>query len=142
MKVGIGEQIRRNMVAIVSLTVALSGLGYNTWRNEKSERNSNIRMAGFEIMVEVGELRRVVFFSHYDQHQELGNPRTGWAHVLTIYDLSQLMPSPVPKEAGKLKAAWEAQWSNLGIADESVEIINMALDGYRNVVLSSIEELR
>jgi len=28
------EQIRRNSVALISLAVAVSSLGYNTWRNE------------------------------------------------------------------------------------------------------------
>jgi len=40
------EQIRNNMVALISLLIALSALGYNTWRNELTERNRNIRDAG------------------------------------------------------------------------------------------------
>ena len=35
----ITEQIRRNTVAIISLIVALSSLGYNTYRNELTEAN-------------------------------------------------------------------------------------------------------
>jgi hypothetical protein len=43
---GMGRQLRDNLVAITSLVVALSALGYNTWRNERTERNRNIRTAG------------------------------------------------------------------------------------------------
>lgn len=42
------EQLRNNLVALISLFIALSALGYNTWRNERTERNRNIRAAGFE----------------------------------------------------------------------------------------------
>lgn len=136
------EQIRRNLVAIISLTVALSGLGYNTWRNEKSELNNNIRTAGFEILLQVGELQRVVFFSHYDRNPLLGNPRAGWAHVLTIQDLSQVMPEPVPTRAVQLKEAWEAHWSQLGTSDASADSINLSIDAYRVAVLDILRSLR
>jgi len=33
------EQIQRNLLAIISLAVAISALGYNTWRNETTEEN-------------------------------------------------------------------------------------------------------
>lgn len=64
--------------AIVSLTVALSGMAYNTWRNEKSELNSNVRTADFEILLEIGELQRVVFFSHYDVRNWVIRVRDGY----------------------------------------------------------------
>jgi len=37
---GLG-QLRRNIVALISLTIAISSLGYNTWRNEHTEDNRN-----------------------------------------------------------------------------------------------------
>lgn len=138
----IKEQVRRNLVAIISLTVALSGLAYNTWRNEKSELNSNVRTAGFEILLEIGELQRVVFFSHYDRDTQLGNPRAGWVHVLTIQDLSQVMPEPVPAQAIQLKSAWEDHWSQLGESDTSVNTINQSIDDYRLAVLETLRSLR
>lgn len=141
MKDSILEQIRRNLVAIISLTVALSGLGYNTWRNERSEQNSNIRTAGFEVMTEVGELQRVVFFSHYDRNTEFGSPRAGWAHILTIQDLSQVIPGPVPAEAERLKNVWETHWEGLGKSEASVDAINVAIDAYRLSVLSMLRSL-
>ena len=44
----IRQQLRANAVALISLVVALSSLGYNTWRNEQTEENRSIRVAGFE----------------------------------------------------------------------------------------------
>lgn len=141
MKDSVLEQIRRNLVAIISLTVALSGLSYNTWRNEQSERNSNIRTASFEVLTVVSELQRVVFFSHYDNNTEGGNPRAGWAHILTIHDLSQVIPAPVPEKAARLKAIWETHWDTLGKSDTSVDAINVAIDAYRMSVLDTLRSL-
>lgn len=39
MPANIKEQLRRNTVAPISLVVAVTSLGYNTWRNEHSEFN-------------------------------------------------------------------------------------------------------
>jgi hypothetical protein len=39
----IKSQIGRHSVALISLLVALSSLAYNTWRNEQTEENRNIR---------------------------------------------------------------------------------------------------
>ena len=59
------EQIRRNLLAIISLTVAISALGYNTWRNETTEENRNIRLASFEILVQLGKLQIITDHAHY-----------------------------------------------------------------------------
>ena len=141
MGISIRTQIRNNLVAIISLTVALSGLGYNTWRNERSELNSNVRTAGFEVLTEVGALQRVVFFAHYDRDPGHGNPRTGWAHVLTIHDLSQVIPAPVPEQADRLKEAWGQHWDRLGESDASVTAINDAIDDYRLAILATLRTL-
>lgn len=55
------DQLRNNLVAIISLAVALTALGYSTWRNERTEQNRNVRAAGFELLSEIGALQQVVF---------------------------------------------------------------------------------
>jgi uncharacterized membrane protein YebE (DUF533 family) len=40
----IKEQVRRNAVALISLVIAITSLGYNTWRNEASENNRTQRL--------------------------------------------------------------------------------------------------
>ena len=59
--------MRQHSVALISLAIALSSLAYNTWRNEQTEANRNVRTAGIELLLKLGELDRVVFFSHYDR---------------------------------------------------------------------------
>ncbi|PLX57670.1 MAG: hypothetical protein C0629_01200 [Chromatiales bacterium] len=46
------DQIRGNSVALMSRVVAVGSLGYNTWRNERTEQNRNIRSAGFRAIDE------------------------------------------------------------------------------------------
>ena len=75
------QQIRNNLGAIISLLVAISSLSYNTWRNELTEENYSIRVAGFETLKSLGELQTIVDYGHYEQ-----NP--GWGRVLLISDLA------------------------------------------------------
>jgi hypothetical protein len=51
------RQLRANIVAVVSVLVALGGFTYNTWRNERTEGNRNTRIAAFEVLKTLGELR-------------------------------------------------------------------------------------
>ena len=46
----IPAQLRRNFVALISLVVAITSLGYNTWRNEASEYNRNQRLISIEVL--------------------------------------------------------------------------------------------
>jgi len=54
------NQLRDNMVALISLIIALSALGYTTWRNELTERNRNIQDAGFELLAQIGSLQQMM----------------------------------------------------------------------------------
>ena len=86
------SQVQRNLVALISVFIAVSSLSYNTWRNEKTEYNRNQRNASFEVLLKLGELQELVFYLHYDSDAEAkGNPRTGWALALTVRDLSQVL---------------------------------------------------
>lgn len=138
---GIGTQIRRNAVALISLVVALSALGYTTWRNELTEHNRNVRAAGFEILTELAELQLTVDFRHYDMDPEQGNPIRGWARVLLIRDLAELMPETVQEEAASLYETWRVDWQGLGTSDESVERITAVIQSNRQAVLAALEAL-
>lgn len=135
------EQVRRNAVALISLVVALSSLGYNTWRNEQSEANRNVREATFQTLVKLGELQEVVFFGHYDNDLSRGNPRRGWAHVLTLYDLSQVVPAPVPEAADQLKTTWADHWEGLGRKEADFNAIDQATDRLRQATLEVLGQL-
>lgn len=113
--VTIKQQLQRNLVALISLVVAVSSLGYNTWRNEASEYNRNQRLVSIEVLRNLGQLQQVVFHRHYDMDAaDKGNARTGWAIVLTIRDLATVLEEPLPVSAENLRVAWDDNWQKLG----------------------------
>lgn len=133
------EQIRRNLLAIISLTVAISALGYNTWRNETTEENRNIRLASFEILVQLGKLQIITDHAHYGNNNNTGNPITGWGHVAMIDDLSFLMPGPIPQMATKLKSTWQTNWQGLGKDEMSALKITESITEMRNTVKARLK---
>jgi hypothetical protein len=135
------DQVRRNSVALISLAVALSSLAYNTWRNEQTEYNRNIRVAGVELLLKLGELEKVVFFAHYDRDTTTGNPRSGWAHALTVRDLGSLTPEPARGSTLSLVETWQENWSGLGSSDEAASKISESIDNTRHEVLNVLAAL-
>lgn len=100
------EQIRRNLVALISLAIALSSLSYNTWRNEQTEQNRNVRAAGFEVLLKLGELERVVFRLGYDPEEVTDDLRLAWAIVENIEVFCELLPALVTSEMKRLDKTW------------------------------------
>ena len=136
------RQIRDNLIALISVVIALSALGYNTWRNERTERNRNIRVAGIEMLREIGSLQQIIFYAHYADGDQRGDPRMGWADVLTISDLAALMPADVMRDAASLRATWEADAEGLIEHDEAFARIDGAIDTLRQTTLAELRALR
>jgi hypothetical protein len=140
-RITIPEQLRNNAVAIISLLIALFGLGYNTWRNELSEQNRNVRQAGFQLLMSLSELQKLVFLAHYDSGHPAANPRIGWSQVLSIQDFSVFMNDDVASSANALRSAWSASWSGLGADDADRENLYSAIDKLRLHVRYQLEAL-
>ncbi len=143
------EQIRRHSVALISLAVAVSSLGYNTWRNEQSEANRNIRTAGIELLIKLGELDRIILLAQYgpsgaDQSSAelVMHTRSGWAYVLTARDLGTLATESVEASTAILFETWSDNEKRLGSDDdESFTAISMSIDNVRDSVLIVLAEL-
>jgi hypothetical protein len=139
----IREQVRNNSVALISLFIALSSLGYNTWRNESTERNRNVRTATFEILTKLAEFERVVFLAHYDRDRTMGNPRIGWTYVIVIHDLSEVIPGAIEPKASELRAIWKDNWEGLGGNDDTaVDRIEVGIEALRVATLDTLRSLR
>jgi len=136
------EQLRQNSVALISIAIAISSLSYNTWRNEKTEDNRNQRFAAFEILLKLSELRQVVFYHKYDNEKiDKGNPRTGWSYVLTVQDLSRILPSPLQDKADTLLTIWNDNWEELGEQDNTVNLVMDGIDEMRGETLQLLDSL-
>ena len=137
------EQVRRNAVALISVFIAVSSLSYNTWRNELTEYNRNQRLVSIEVLLKLEELQELVFYNHYDHDtQSRGNPRSGWAIVLTIRDLAQILEQPLPESATALYSVWGSHWSDLGKpGDASAEAILESVQDVRDDTLALLQML-
>ncbi len=128
----IKDQLRGNAVAIISLIVAVTALGYNTWRNESSEYNRNQRLVSIQVLLMLGELQQLTMDRHYGKNID-GDAllRAGWSKVLTIRDLAQLMDGSVPTSAMKLWEVWGTDRTHLGTDAEAKSRIIAALEEVR-----------
>ena len=132
------SQFRANIVAITSVIVALTGMGYNTYRNEKTEINHNVRAAAFETLKNLGEAQIVVEYAHFRKDRLLGDPTQGWARLTYIRDLAQVLPPPGPAEADMLLAAWR---DNVETLESNTEAMIKITDEIQRLRLTSIEIL-
>ncbi len=134
-------QLQRYSVALVSFFVALASLGYNTWRNEQTEANRNVRAAGFEMIIAMADLHEVVFLGHYSHNDIDGSEKKGWAVVLGLQDLSMVMPDGVQEAATELGKAWKEESGNLGDPKASIARIDSTIDRLRYEILMALEAL-
>lgn len=135
------EQFNRQSLAIVSLAIALIALGYNTWRNEQSEFNQNIRRSGFEMLVHIAELQRLTYIAHFESDAAKLSPRLGWVEVLVLKDLAMLMPDAEALRTEALMVAWNDNWNDLGKSDLALAAIDQAVDDLRRDVVAVLESL-
>jgi len=141
-KNNIKEQLRRNMVALISLVVACTSLGYNTWRNERSEENRTQRLVAIEMLLKLGQLQQLVYHSHYDGDIDVrGNPRTGWTLVLTMRDIATILDAPMPASAEALRATWETNWQALPDSTDAKNAIEANIESLRADTLAMLKEL-
>jgi len=127
------EQVRRNMVALISLAVAVTSLGYNTWRNEVSEHNRNQRLVAIELLLMLGDLQQLTLDKHYGSNIDAAAVlRQGWSQVLTIRDLAQIAEGSVPSSATYLYETWRSDNHLLGTNVAGKDRISTALESVRS----------
>jgi hypothetical protein len=136
------SEIRKNSLSIISLVVAITALSYNTYRNELTEVNRNIRNAGFEVLKELNQLQLLIDYSHYDKNSNQGNPIQGWAHVIYIQDMSELISNKVENNAKNLNNVWEDNWTLLKEQESSNKSVTFAINKLRKSIKVAIKSLR
>jgi hypothetical protein len=136
------KQIRSNTVAIITLIMAATSLGYNTWRNEKTEENRTTRVAAFEVLKSLGELQVIVNYSFYGGDNNKSDPMLGWGYVSLIGDLSQVLNRSITKETDRLLTVWKANWHDLKTSEESADKITEQIDNVRTAVRNELHNLR
>ena len=136
------DQIRRNSVALISLAIAITSLGYNTWRNEASESNRTQRDVAIEVMMQLGQLQEVTWHHHYDKDfEDKGNLRSGWTLVLVIKDISQILEGSVPESATRLHRVWNEHSDQLDDSTEAKDAIIDAIEAVRGDAVQLLQQL-
>jgi len=128
----ITEQFQRNTVALISLAIAVTSLGYNTWRNEASEHNRNQRVISIEILLMLSELQQVILDRRYGKEEDgKSSLRRGWVIALTIRDISMIATGALPDSADRLFEVWQRDSGSLGSSDDAKNRIESALEEIR-----------
>ena len=135
------QQLDRNLLAIISLVVAMSALGYNTYRNEQTEENRNIRFAGFVMLQELSQLQLLVDYAHYDKDTSKGNPISGWGHLLYVKDMSYLVSGEVVTETETLIKVWGREWETVRDDETSSQRVTAGIDTLRELVRYTMKSL-
>jgi hypothetical protein len=135
------RQLHNNLLAIISLLVAMSALGYNTWRNELTEENRNIRYAGFVMLQELAELQLLIDYAHYDKDSVHGNPITGWGRLLYMRDMGHLVSSEVVAGTNTLIELWGDEWHTVRDDEASNRRVTAGIDNLRELVRQTMVSL-
>ena len=136
------SQLRANIVAISSMVVALTGLAYNTYRNEKTEINHTVRAAAFETLKNLGEVQIIADYAHFKKDRLRGDTRLGWGRVTLIHDLAQVLPAPGPADADALRTAWRENVEQLEESNDAMIRITDEIQRMRLTTLDILHSLR
>jgi hypothetical protein len=143
----IREQFRANSVALISIAIAIVALGYNTWRNETTETQRNVRHAAFRMLESLGELQEIVDTRYYylpfeTAHVSEGASRIrGFGTVTMVRDLTGVMPDPAGKAGAELHDLWLQHFLVLHRLDENGEHTAAATQAEQNLT-GAIRETR
>lgn len=133
----------RHAVALISLAVALGGLGYNTWRNETTESHRNVRQAAFVMLADLGEFQQLADRRFFGAERNDHNRIRAWGRVATLRDIGPLVSPGAAAAAAALEHTWRSQLPALDAGDPAAEqAIAAAVHDTRAAVMSELMALR
>lgn len=129
-------------LAIISLAVAMTGLAYNTWRNESTEAHRNIRQSCFIILEESAALQQLVQIRYYGSDRSTSTWVSAWGKAALIRDLGNLAPPRTGQEAQQVFDVWAKRAHEIDernpLAQEDIED---AIERLRRQTLDDLREL-
>lgn len=137
----LSRMFHKNGLSLISVLIACSALSYNAWRYEQSEQNQNVRVAAFNVLKELTSLQLLSDHAFYENNQIQGSVLRGWAHVVLIEDMGQLLPLDVQQKSTALKAVWQHEFSTFYESKRSNERITESIEVTRKHVLNALANL-
>lgn len=113
--------VRRNAVALISLTVALFGTSYNTWRNQTTEAHRNTRAAAFMVLDALGQLQEIADRRYYGADHSDANRISGWGKAAVVRDMSVLVSEAADSSGRALFVVWQNNVDGLDDHNEHAE---------------------
>ena len=135
------KKIRDNLIALISVLIAVSALLYSTWRLEVTENNRNVRIASFEALKSLTDLQLLIDYAYYDKDPDKGNPITGWSHVIYIKDLSGTISPEMVIESDNLFQSWQNNWEELQTDETAQEKLTKQIKQTRESALEAMKAL-
>lgn len=129
------------ITSILSILLTLVGFSYNVYRLEQTEINSNIRTSSFEMLKELANLEQIVYASHYEKDDKIGNPRIGWVKVGIIQDLSIISFKEKNKAVENLLKIWGKNWSLMKNDRQATNRIIKSIDEIRKEIRIVLKNL-
>jgi len=129
------------VATIISIIFAVVGFSYNAWRLERSEANTTIRTASFEVLTQLAELEQTLYIAYYDEDLTQGSPRKSWVQVGLIKDLSVLISPDVATESEALAVFWSANWQQAATEQQTIDQLIAHIDRVRLEIKSTIQTL-
>ena len=139
---GFRKLLQANLLAIISLLIALASLSYNTWRNDATEQNRNQRAAGFALLQELATLQLLVDHLTYSDDHQKGDAIAGWTRVIFIGDLAHLTAPKVEDGARNLRTQWSAEVGRLEASEEANKTMSRSIEALRQETLHALSALR
>jgi len=131
------------VIALVSLVVALSGLGYNTWRNETTKAHRNARQASFALLDQLGQLQQIVDNRYYAGERTEMTRIAAWSKAALIRDMGTLVSPATQERAQVAFDAWSSNADGIDAHDAAAEkAVADSLRQLRGQVLADLQRLR
>lgn len=129
-------------LAMIAFAVALIGMAYNTWRNETSEAQRNVRQACFILLEESAALQQIVDlrFGGYDRSKSTW--ASAWGKATLIRDLGELAPPRTGQEAQHVYEIWSQRAHEIDERNPLAEDeLSDAIERMRRQTLEDLRDL-
>ncbi len=129
-------------LTMIALTVALVSMAYNTWRNETSEAQRNLRQACFILIEESAAFQQLVE-ARFGGHDRSENTRaSAWGKATLIRDIGALAPPRTGQEAQRVYDIWRQRAQQIDERNPLAEDeLSDAIERLRRQTLDDLREL-
>ena len=137
------DGLARHAVALISLTVAICGLSYNTWRNEATEAHRNVRQGAFMLLEELGQLQQLSDQRFFAGTRDDTNLVVCWGKVALVRDVAPLVSPRVKERADALFRTWSSELEAFDQGNaEAEKRVAAAIAATRAELLDELKALR